>query len=231
MSIEGPMIEFRGVTKKYGQIFALKDIDLKIGRGEFVSIVGPSGAGKSTLIRLLIREEMPSSGQIFVAGRDITHLRHKELPYFRRKVGVVFQDFKLLPQKSVEENIGYALEVSDASPQEIQEKLPKILKLVGLEKRMQNLPAELSGGEKQRVSIARALIHAPRLLIADEPTGNLDPYTAAEIVDLLLKINQRGTVVLLATHNREIVNKLNRRVVTLRDGKIISDQKRGKYLI
>lgn len=231
MAIEGPMVEFKGTTKKYGQVLALNNINLQISRGEFVSIVGPSGAGKSTLVRLLIREELPTSGQLFVAGRDIIKLRHKELPYFRRRVGVVFQDYKLLPQKNVEENISYALEVSDASDSEIKEKLPKILKLVGLEKRAQNLPAEISGGEQQRVSIARALIHAPRLLIADEPTGNLDPYTAAEIIDLLVKINQRGTVVILATHNREIVNKLQRRVVTLREGKIISDQKKGKYLI
>lgn len=228
---EPPMIEFKEVSKKYGQIIALYRINLKIKRGEFVSIVGPSGAGKSTLVRLLIREELPTKGRVFVSGRDISRLQHKELPYFRRKVGVVFQDFKLLPQKTVWENVAYALEVCDAPKFEIERKVPKIIDLVGLAQRASSYPDELSGGEKQRTSIARALVHSPKLLIADEPTGNIDPQTAKEIIQLLLKINQAGTIVILATHNKDIVDRLKKRVVTLRQGKIIGDQPLGKYVI
>ena len=226
------MIAFKNVSKEYGKsIRALDNVSFGIERGEFVTLVGPSGAGKSTLIRLLTREELPSSGEIIVAGRDIVKLRPKELPYFRRKVGVIFQDFKLLPQKSVAENVAYALEVSDAPPDEIKRKVPLILDLVGLSHRMQNLPGELSGGERQRVSIARALVHTPKILIADEPTGNLDPVSTWEIIELLFKINKRGTIVVLATHDREVVNTLKKRVVTLKDGKVMSDQERGTYLL
>lgn len=226
------MIEFRNVSKSYGkQIQALKNISLNIERGEFVTLVGPSGAGKSSLIRLLTREELPSSGEIVVAGRDITKLRGRELPYYRRKVGVIFQDFKLLPQKTVAENVAYALEVSDAPPDEISRKVPLILDLVGLSHRMKNRPNELSGGERQRVSIARALVHTPKILIADEPTGNLDPVNTWEIIELLFKINKRGTIVILATHDREVVNALEKRVVTLKDGVVISDQAKGKYIL
>ena len=186
-------------------------------------MVGPSGAGKSTLIRMLTREELPTSGRIYVAGRDITTLKSRELPYYRRKVGIIFQDFKLLPRKTVCENISFALEVAGASNQDIEERVPKIIEIVGLTKRMKALSEELSGGEKQRVSIARALIHQPKILIADEPTGNLDPVTTWEIIELLFKINRQGTIVLL--------DALQRRVITMRDGKIVGDQLHGKYIL
>jgi len=226
------LIEIVGVSKIYGErIKALENINLKIEKGEFVSIVGPSGAGKSTLVKMLICEEKPTSGKILIAGRNIVQLRPQELPYFRRKVGVVFQDFKLLAQKTVYENVAFALEVCEAMPEEINDKVPRILDLVGMLKRKDNMPDELSGGEKQRVSIARALVHSPKILIADEPTGNLDPINAWEIIELLARINKRGTIVLLATHNKAIVDRLKRRVVLIKDGKIISDKYRGGYLI
>jgi len=226
------MIEFKNISKVYGKnIWALKNINFRIERGEFVTIVGPSGAGKSTLIRLLICEERPTSGEIYVAGREITHLSRRELPFYRRKIGVIFQDFKLLPQKTVAENVAFALEVSDASPGEIARKVPLILDLVGLSNRMSNKPDELSGGEKQRVSIARALVHTPKILIADEPTGNLDPLSTWEIIELLFKINKRGTTVILATHDKEIVDTLNKRVITIKNGQLVSDQQKGKYIL
>jgi cell division transport system ATP-binding protein len=231
---EGPLVDVQNVSKIYGergQIKALEDIKIKIDRGEFACLVGPSGAGKSTLVRLLIREEFPTKGKIFVAGRNISHLKAHELPFFRRKVGVVFQDYKLLPQKTVWENVAYALEVCDALPTEIRTRVPKILSLVGLSERPSNYPDQLSGGERQRVAIARAMVHMPKILLADEPTGNLDPQTTREIIDLLLKINQQGTLVLLATHNQEVVNRLNKRVISLKDGKIIADKLKGKFII
>lgn len=226
------MIELAKVSKVYNEkIIALNQVNLKIEKGEFVSVVGPSGAGKSTLIKLLICEEKPSSGKILIANRNIVQLKNFELPYFRRKVGVVFQDFKLLPQKTVYENVAFALEVCEALPEEIENKVPRILDLVGMIRRKDNLPNELSGGEKQRVSIARALVHSPKILIADEPTGNLDPVNAWEIIELLDRINRRGTIVILATHNKEIVDRLRRRVILLKDGKVVSDMKRGTYVI
>ncbi len=225
------MVHLQDVKKHYGKIVALEKIDLKINRGEFVSLVGPSGAGKSTIIRLLIGEEKPSVGRIFVAGRDITQLRSYELPFYRRKVGVVFQDFKLLAQKTVAENVAFALEVADITPEEIARRVPKMLELVGMSARADNFPAELSGGERQRVAIARAMIHSPKILIADEPTGNLDPENTAEIIELLQRINTAGTIVVLATHNRDVVNELKRRVVLVRAGKIMSDQKVGQYVL
>lgn len=226
------MIELIKVTKAYSEkIHALNDINLKIEKGEFVSIVGPSGAGKSTLVKLLTCEEKPTSGKILIAGRNIVQLKSNEMPYFRRKIGVVFQDFKLLTQKTVYENVAFALEVCDATPQEITEKVPRILDLVGMLKRKDNLPNELSGGEKQRVSIARSLVHSPKILIADEPTGNLDPVNAWEIIDLLERINHRGTIVILATHNKVIVDRLKRRVLLLKNGRIVSDKMRGGYVI
>lgn len=225
------MIEFIHVNKKYGNKKAVDDLSFFIERNEFVTLVGPSGSGKSTLIKLLIAEEKPTSGQMVVAGRDITTLSSRELPYYRRKIGVVFQDFKLLPQKTVYENVAFALEVSDAKPDEVKEKVPRILKLVGLSDKAHNMPDELSGGERQRVSIARALVHDPKLLIADEPTGNLDPINTWEIIDLLFKINKAGTLVMLATHDREVVDALKKRVITLRDGKIVADQAKGKYIL
>lgn len=225
------IVHIADVAKHYGKIVALEKIDLKIKRNEFVSLVGPSGAGKSTLIRLLIAEEKPSTGQIFVAGRDIAQLRSHELPFYRRKVGVVFQDFKLLPQKTVAENVAFALEVADVPQDEINRRVPKMLELVGMGARADNFPAELSGGERQRVAIARAMVHSPKILIADEPTGNLDPENTRDIIDLLQRINAAGTLVILATHNKEVVNALRRRVILVRAGKVMSDQQEGQYVL
>ncbi len=225
------MIEVIGLSKQYGNILAVDNINAKIERGEFVFLVGPSGAGKSTLIKLLVCEERPTSGKIIVAERNIAKLLPSELPYYRRKVGVVFQDFKLLPQKTVYENVAFALEVCDATRAEIEDKVPKILDLVGMLKRRNNLPSELSGGERQRVSIARAMIHNPKILIADEPTGNLDPVNAWEIVDLLERVNNLGTTIIFATHNKSIVDRLKRRVILMKGGKIVSDRIKGGYAI
>lgn len=229
MEKERPTIELKEVSKKYGHSLVLDNISLSIEKGEFVILIGPSGAGKSTLIRLLIREEKPNRGKIIISGRDITRLRDYELPYYRRNIGIVFQDFKLLPNKTIYENVAYALEVSDEPDSEIERKIPKILKAVGLSDRAQAFPDELSGGEKQRVSIARALVHNPKFLIADEPTGNLDPDSAREIAELLEKINCQGTIVLLATHNKELVDRMRKRVITMKAGKIVSDEVRGRY--
>jgi cell division transport system ATP-binding protein len=224
------VIEFRDVIKSYpGPVNALDGVSFDISIGEFISLVGPSGAGKSTIIKLITCEEKPTSGKVLIAGRDVAGLKAKELPYFRRKVGVIFQDFKLLPKKTVFENIAFALEVSDATNEEIKQRVPQIIELVGLSNRAFAFTEALSGGEKQRVSIARALVHNPKLLIADEPTGNLDPVSTWEIIELLFKINKQGTIVLLATHDKEVVDALERRVITLKNGKIASDQKKGKY--
>jgi len=227
------VIEFKNVTKTYNEkTKALDDVSFKVAKKDFVCLVGPSGAGKSTLIKLLICEEHPSSGKILIGGYNITKLKLNEIPYFRRKIGVVFQDYKLLPEKNVFENVAFALEVCGAIDAEIRRRVPKALELVGLEKKAENFPDELSGGEKQRVSIARALIHSPKLLIADEPTGNLDPRTAWDIIELLLKINERqGTIILLATHHKEIVDRLKKRVITIKNGKIVGDQEEGKYIV
>lgn len=228
-----PLIWLKDIEKRYASgvedIIALKNINLKLYPGEFISMVGPSGAGKSTLIKLIIREELPSHGRVIVAGRDITLLRSKELPFFRRKVGVVFQDFKLLPHMSVKENIAFALEVSEATDEEIKDRIPKILDLVNLKNRAMAYPKQLSGGEKQRVAIARALIHSPKILIADEPTGNLDPESTQEVIDLLKRINSSGTLVILATHNKNAVDQLKKRVVALRLGEVVSDKEEGVY--
>ena len=225
-----PIIRIEEVTKTYQKVLALDSVNLKIYPQEFVIIVGPSGAGKSTLIRLLIREEKPDKGKILVAGRDITRFRPNELPYYRRNIGTVFQDYKLLPTKTVWENIAYALELSDVSDAEIMKRIPKILSEVGLTKRKDAYPDQLSGGEAQRVSIARALVHDPKILIADEPTGNLDPEAAQEVADILEKINCQGTVVILATHNRGLVDKMRKRVVVMKVGRIVSDQQQGRYV-
>lgn len=226
------MIKIVNVKKTYPKgIVALNDINLAIGANEFVSIVGSSGAGKSSLIRLLIAEDRPNEGKIFVNDRDISHLSHKQVPFYRRKIGVVFQDFKLLDHKTVAENVAFAMEASGMTGREIKKSVPKILKMVGLLDRANQFPRQLSGGEIQRVAIARALVHQPKLLIADEPTGNLDPVNAWEIIQLLLKINQFGTTVILATHNKEIVDALQKRVVTLEGGQIVKDQKVGKYTL
>lgn len=226
------MIKFEHVSKKYSnKKVALEDINLEIKPREFVCVVGHSGAGKSTIIRLINMEEKPTEGKINVGGIDYTKFPKRNIPFLRRKIGIVYQDFKLLPKKSVFENVAYALEVAGISNKEIRERVPKIIQLVGLTKNSRCLPDELSGGERQRVAIARALVHQPKILIADEPTGNLDPKNAWEIIDLLLKINSFGTTVLLTTHNKEIVDSLKKRVITISKGKIIKDQQVGKYTI
>ncbi len=208
---------------------ALSGVSLHINPKEFVTIVGASGAGKSTLIRLLIKEEMPTSGKIIVGSIDYDTIDKANIPHLRRRIGVVFQDFKLLPNMTVFENVAFALEVSGVSTKEIKRAVPKILQLVGLSEKMNSYPSELSGGEKQRTAIARALVRNPKILIADEPTGNLDPKNSWDIIELLLKINRFGTTVLLTTHNKEIVDALKKRVITINRGRIVKDAKIGKY--
>lgn len=226
------MIEFRDIEKIYHpKTVALRDINLKINAGEFVSIVGQSGTGKTTLIKLLTAEERPTRGKITVGDWDITKIGRGDIPTLRRQIGVIFQDFKLLPKKTIFENIAFALEVCGASPQRIRTIVPQVLRIVGLEGKENRYPKQISGGEQQRVAIARALIHRPKILVADEPTGNLDSINSREIADLLLKINEFGTTVLLVSHNRELVNSMRRRVVTLEQGTIISDQQVGKYVL
>ncbi len=225
------MILLDRVTKAYGKASkpALNRISVHVSAGEFVILVGTSGAGKSTLLRMLTREEKPSSGKIVVGGIDYDTLRDKHIPLLRRKIGVVFQDFKLLPNRTVFENIAFALEIAGMTNREIKSTVPKVIKLVGLEGKEKSFPHQLSGGERQRVAIARAVVRQPKILIADEPTGNLDPRHSWEIVRLLEKINKYGTTVLLTTHNVDIVNKLKRRVITIDHGKITSDEARGGY--
>lgn len=226
-----PIIDLQNVSKEYGSTKVLQDINLSFDKGEFVSVVGHSGAGKSTIIKLLTCEETPTTGRIIVAGRDITQLKPQELPYYRRKIGVIFQDFKLLPQKSVYENVAYALEVCDYPSHDIKKRVLKVIELVGLGHRLNNYPNELSGGERQRVAIARALIHNPKILIADEPTGNLDPVNTWEIMELLYRINRSGTLVILTTHNKTVVDRLKKRVILMKAGKVTSDEKSGSYVI
>ena len=224
------MILLHDVSKIYANgIHALKNIDLEIAQQEFVFLVGVSGAGKSTLVRLLIREELPTSGQIIVAGHNVLQLSKRHLPLFRRKVSMIFQDFRLLPNKTVAENVAMALRVANRSRSEIERLVPETLALVGLTQFAETFPLTLSGGEQQRVAIARAVIRKPDLLIADEPTGNLDPVTSAEIVDLLVRINRLGTTVIMATHDKEMVNRARRRVVELVRGEIARDELRGTY--
>lgn len=226
------MIEFKDIEKIYPpNTVALRDVNLKISAGEFVSIVGQSGTGKTTLIKLLTAEERPTRGRISVGDWDITRVRRSETPTLRRQIGVIFQDFKLLPKKTIFENVAFALEVCGATPMRIKTIVPQVLRIVGLEGKADRYPRQLSGGEQQRVAIARALIHRPKILVADEPTGNLDSINTREIADLLLKINEFGTTVLLVSHNRELVNSLRRRVVTLEQGTVISDQEVGKYVL
>lgn len=224
------MILLDRVTKSYKRRgVALQNISLHVEPKEFVIIVGQSGAGKSTLLKLLTREEKPDSGKIIVGGIDYESLRDKEIPYLRRKIGVVFQDFKLLSNKTVFENVAFALEIVGQSNKEIRHTVPRVLEIVGLEGRENAMPWELSGGERQRVAIARAIVRQPKILIADEPTGNLDPKHAWDVIRVLQKINKYGTTVLLTTHNQEIVNKLKRRVVTIKDGQIVSDKANAGY--
>ena len=223
------MIAFHNVSKKYGETAVLEDINFKVNPGEFISIVGKSGAGKSTVIKLLIGEERPEKGRVLVGSYEVNKLKSAELPQLRRKVGIVFQDFKLLPTKTAYENVAFALEVEGRAQEEIEELVPQMLDLVGLADKQNNFPHELSGGMKQRVAIARAMIHRPAVIIADEPTGNLDHVNAQEIINLLLKINELGTTVVLATHSKDIVNKLRKRVLALDDGKLIKDDPHGNY--
>jgi cell division transport system ATP-binding protein len=218
------------VTKVYkGEVLALQNATCEVQRGEFVFLVGPSGSGKSTFMRLLNKEEKPDRGRVFVAGRDIGELPSWKVPFLRRNIGCVFQDFKLLPNKTVVQNVAFALEVIGRPRSVIKSKVPAILELVGLSKKMHNYPDELSGGEQQRVSIARAFVNRPLILLADEPTGNLDPNTSLGIMTLLDRINRTGTTVVMATHDRSIVDKMRRRVVELDRGQIVRDQSRGVY--
>ena len=225
------MILLDRVTKQYARVPtpALDRVSLHIEAKEFVIIIGASGAGKSTLLKLLTREEKPTGGKIIVGGVDYEQLRDKEIPMLRRKIGVVFQDFKLLPNKNVYENVAFALEVVGMSKHEIEHTIPNVLDIVGLKGKEKSMPAELSGGERQRVAIARAVARQPKILMADEPTGNLDPRHAWDVIKVLEKINRHGTTVLLTTHNQDIVNKLKRRVITIKDGKLISDRANAEY--
>lgn len=226
------MIKLNNVSKSYtSKNKVLSDIQLSVEPGEFVSIVGQSGAGKTTMVRLLIGEERADEGQVIVGEWDITRLSRREVPFLRRQIGVIFQDFKLLPKKTLGENVAFALQVSGASPSRINKIVPSVLKIVGLEGKERRYPHEVSGGESQRAAIARALVHQPKILLADEPTGNLDAINAQEIIDLLLRINRFGTTVILVTHNKDVVNRLARRVITMDGGRITGDQKNGKYLL
>lgn len=226
------MIKLTNVNKIYkNKIKVLDDVNLNIEAGEFVSIVGQSGAGKTTLVKILIGEELSSSGQVFIGDWDITNIGKVEVPYLRRQIGVIFQDFKLLPKKTLQENVSFALEVCGKNQSKIDKIVASVMKIVGLQNKMNRYPHEVSGGEQQRAAIARALVHQPKILLADEPTGNLDAINANDIMELLIKINNFGTTVILVTHNREIVNSLNRRVVTFDNGSIVSDKRHGKYII
>jgi cell division transport system ATP-binding protein len=227
---EGAMVSFEGVTKRYDpNVLGLDDVSLSIESGEFVFLVGPSGSGKSTFIRLLLKEFDPTEGAITVGGRNLNRLRRSKVPYLRRAIGCVFQDFKLLAGRTVYDNVAYALQVIGENPRNTRRKVPEILALVGLSDKGDRYPNELSGGEQQRVSIARAFVNHPRLLIADEPTGNLDPETSIGIMQLLYRINRTGTTVIMATHDREMVDKMQMRVVGLEDGRVVRDQRQGRY--
>ncbi len=223
------MIKFENVQKFYGPSKALNNINIHINHGEFISLVGMSGAGKSTLMKLIIGEEKLDGGRILIDDIDMASVRQKDLPYLRRKIGIVFQDIKLLPKRTAYENVAFAMEVSGHRKEKIAVDVPKILELVGLMHKRDNFPNEMSGGEKQRVAIARSLAHRPVLLLADEPTGNLDAINAAEVLDLLLKINRLGTTVILATHASDLVNKIKKRVITIEGGQVTMEQEQGKY--
>ena len=224
------MIEFKNVTKKYdNQVVALNDISIKIEPGEFVFLVGPSGAGKSTFIKMLLKEVDPTMGEIIVGNKSLRGITRKDVPYYRRKIGMVFQDYRLIPNLNVYENVAFAMRVIDATPKEIRRRVPMVLALVGLSDRSKSFPNELSGGEQQRVSLARAIANNPTVLIADEPTGNLDPETAKDIMRLIMDINKAGTTVLMATHAKDIVDSSKRRVIALEKGRIVRDEKKGRY--
>lgn len=227
----GPIIMLENVSKSYTiGIPALNDVTLHINKGEFVFVVGDSGSGKSTLIKLLLRELVPTSGRIYVNGTDVVHLKRRNIPKFRRNIGVVFQDFRLLKDRNVYENVAFAQRIIQKPGREIRKNVPAILSTVGLAGKYKAKPKQLSGGEQQRVALARALVNKPQILLADEPTGNLDPKNSWEIMNLLEKINNNGTTVLVVTHNREIVNAMQKRVITMKKGIIVSDEEQGEYI-
>lgn len=224
------MIEINNVVKKYENgALAVNDISLNIEKGEFVFIVGSSGSGKSTLMKMLLKEVEPTSGTIMIDGKDISKVTRKQIPFLRRKMGVVFQDFRLLPGKTVYENVAFAMQIVEASPKSIRRSVPAVLAMVGLNRKARCYPNQLSGGEQQRVALARAIVNRPPILLADEPTGNLDPETAWEIMGLLNEINDRGTTVVIATHAKEIVDEMQKRVITLNKGSLLRDVKEGGY--
>lgn len=224
------MIEMMNVTKKYNKgITAINNLSIQIKDGEFVYVVGPSGAGKSTFIKMMYREEKATKGRIRVGKYDLMKIRDRQIPFLRRYVGVIFQDFKLLQNKTVYENVAYAMEVIEKSPREIKRRVQEVLELVNLKHCVDNFPNELSGGEQQRVAIARAIVNTPGILIADEPTGNLDPDTSMEIMDILERINEQGTTIVMATHNSQIVNEKKHRVIAIENGQIVRDQEQGEY--
>ncbi|HAF17488.1 MAG: cell division ATP-binding protein FtsE [Thermacetogeniaceae bacterium] len=224
------MISFFNVSKVYPNgVKALQGVSLQIEKGEFVFIVGPSGAGKSTLIKLIFREELPTKGQIYISGRSILRMKRRDVPHLRRQIGMVFQDFRLLPDRTIYENVAFAMQVVGARRSEIKKRVPEVLKMVGLGKRMDNYPPQLSGGEQQRTAIARALVNKPSTIIADEPTGNLDIDTSWEIMECFQEINDQGTTIIIATHAKEIVDSMRQRVIALESGKIVRDEHRGVY--
>lgn len=224
------MIEFKNVSKMYSNnVKALSDVNVKIDSGDFVFLVGPSGAGKSTFIKMILKEVDPTTGEIIVAEKNLSKVTRRQTPYYRRKIGMVFQDFRLIPTLNVYENVAFAMRVVEASPREIRRRVPMVLSLVGLSHKYKMFPNELSGGEQQRVSLARAIVNNPSVLIADEPTGNLDPETAKEIMELLEDINRAGTTILMATHAKDIVNNMKKRVIAIEKGVVVRDDVRGMY--
>ena len=224
------MIEFKNVSKIYdNNVKALSDVSVNIEAGEFVFLVGASGAGKSTFIKMLLKEVEPTSGEIIVADKNLADIKRKQIPYYRRKIGMVYQDFRLIPNLNVYEYVAVAMKVVEASPKDIRRRVPMVLSLVGLSHKYKMFPHELSGGEQQRVSLARAIVNNPSVLIADEPTGNLDPDTASEIMELLDDINKSGTTILMATHAQDIVNDMKKRVIAMERGEIVRDEKKGRY--
>ena len=230
-NIQAPVIHFDHVYKDYQKgIHALEDVSISIKKGEFVFITGSSGSGKSTLIRLMLREILPTKGKVFVAGRELSRLRRHQVSKYRRSIGVVFQDFRLLKDRNAYDNVAFAQRVVEVAPGEIKRIVPRMLSLVGLSEKYKAYPDELSGGEQQRVALARALVNNPVILLADEPTGNLDPKNSWEIMRLLEEINRRGTTVVVVTHNHEVVDMMQKRVITLRNGRVISDEQKGGYV-
>lgn len=225
------MIKFHNVTKIYKGVPVLQDISFEVNEGEFVSIVGKSGAGKTTLVKLMLGLETPTEGEVYFKGVSLNNSNPDQIQELRRKVGGIYQDYRLLPKKTVYENVAYIMEVEGKENEEIEKEVPKVLEIIGLKDKLENFPDELSGGEQQRLAVARALVNHPEIIVADEPTGNLDPYNTYEVISLLQKINKTGKTVILSTHDREVVNKLGKRVITLEEGKIIRDEAEGRFII